>query len=121
VPTDSVFNVFESRDGLDNDDVDSEPDEETQKQLEDLDEATQFCEDVGDMYEDALEYYLNFATSMDDMMGGMGMPGEEGGEYGDEDEEEEEEKPKKGKGKGKDKEVEGPAGDDAAKKEECKQ
>ena len=60
VPAETFFNVFESK-KLPEDKESDDEDEETEKLLDDLDEAMQIAEDLLDLYtRDALQYYLNF-------------------------------------------------------------
>jgi nucleosome assembly protein 1-like 1 len=118
VPTDSFFNIFESKkapediEPKDGEDMDSD----VEKMLMGLEEALDVANDFYDMYSsDALEYYLNFGQQYGDFMGA--------GAYGDEDdagEEEEEEKPKKAPKGGK-KDAEPSAGAPGEPKPECKQ
>jgi len=62
VPSESFFNVFESRTAPDADkDEDDEVDEETEKLLDAIDESMQVTMDFNDLHNwEALEYYLNF-------------------------------------------------------------
>jgi len=86
VPTDSFFNIFESRKApeevelKDGEDMDSD----VEKLMMGLEEASDVANDFFDMYTtDALEYYLNFGQQFGDLLGGN--------PYGDEDDAEEEE------------------------------
>jgi nucleosome assembly protein 1-like 1 len=72
VPAESFFNCFESRKAPDmpeGDKDDEEPDEETEKLLDALDESMQVVLDFNDLYNwEALEYYLNFGQNPGDFM-----------------------------------------------------
>jgi nucleosome assembly protein 1-like 1 len=119
VPTDSFFNIFESRkapedvDMKEGEDIDSD----VEKLMMGIEEASDVANDFLDMYQtDALEYYLNFGSQFGDLLGAQA--------YGDEDdaEEEEEEKPKAKGAKGGAKKEAGPeAGAPGEPKPECKQ
>jgi len=117
VPCDSVFNIFESKkapEGIEDKDED-ELDSDDEKTMQALDEANDFTNDLYDMYNgEALEYYLNFGPSVDDLMNAYG---DEMDSDGDSDEDD---KPKKSTDK---KEGDAPAkqvGPDG-KEQECKQ
>jgi len=98
VPTESFFNIFETRQAPADEDIKDkeELDSDVEKNLMALEEAYDVANDFFDLYtSDALEYYLNFGQQYGDLMAGA-----YGQEAPDEDEEgEEDEKPKKG-GKG---------------------
>ena len=72
VPAESFFNCFESRKAPDmpeGDKDDEEPDEETEKLLDALDESMQVVLDFNDLYNwEALEYYLNFGQNPGEFM-----------------------------------------------------
>ena len=92
VPCDSVFNIFESKkapEGIEDKDED-ELDSDDEKTMQALDEANDFTNDLYDMYNgEALEYYLNFGPSVDDLMNAYGDEMDSDGDS------EEEDKPKK--------------------------
>ena len=92
VPTESFFNLFESKKAPADVDKDAEDvDSDDEKILMQLEEAHDVANDLFDMYHtDALEYYLNFGQNFQDLMGGM-----QDQEFSDGDEEDEDEKPKK--------------------------
>lgn len=81
---DSFFNCFGSyvMPVVESDDDNEDQDEEKAKLFEIIDETVQMSEDVRDMHEDALSYYLNFTGDMIDEDGYRG--------YGDEDDSDEE-------------------------------
>lgn len=101
VPTDSFFNIFESRKApedveiKDQDDIDSD----VEKLLMGIEEASDVANDFLDMYtSQVFEYYLNFGSQYGDLLGGNPYGDEDDGE---EDEEDEKPKPpKKGGAKG---------------------
>lgn len=120
VPTESFFNIFESRKAPEDVDLKEgeDLDSDVEKLLMGLEEALDVANDFHDMYtSDALEYYLNFGQQYGDFMGA--------GAYGDEDdageEEEEEAKPKKGGKAGKSSDAPASGGAPDQPKPECKQ
>lgn len=99
VPTDSFFNIFESRKApedieiKDQDDIDSD----VEKLLMGIEEASDVANDFFDMYTtDALEYYLNFGAQYGDLLGGNPYGDEDDGGEDDEDDAQPKPKPKKG-------------------------
>ena len=112
---------------VESDDDSEDHDEQKAKLFEVIDETVQMSEDVRDMHEDALSYYLNFTGDMIDEDGYRG--------YGDEDDSDEEYNPedrdpnnprkpetmpKKKKNDGSDSE-DAPGGKPPGDKPECKQ
>ena len=91
--------------------MEEEPDKETEQLLELIAIAQQFMDDMTDMYNDSLEYYLNRVIGLDDEM--EELEGASGGSS--DDDEGESTAPKGGKGKN----SEEPNGPEA--KKDCKQ
>ena len=111
VDAQSFFRCFESRKAPEKDSDSDEEDEETNKLLDDLDEAMQVALDFDDLYQfEALEYYLNFGPNPGEDFMGLG------GDDEDDDEDQADEKPKKKPGK---KDESGAGGEEG--KQECKQ
>ena len=93
VPTESFFNLFESKKAPEDVDKDADDiDSDIEKTLMGLEEAHDVANDLLDMYHtDALEYYLNFGQNFQDLMGGM-----QDQDFEDEDEDEDEQPKAKG-------------------------
>jgi hypothetical protein len=92
--------------------LEEEPDKETTVLLELIGMASQFMDDMSDMYNDSLEYYLNRIIGLDDEMAELGSDGS------DDDSDSDDDMPKSGKNK-KIKEFDEPSGPEG--KKDCKQ
>lgn len=115
VPSDSVFSVYRDMQMPDDEELEEleeEPDKETTVLLELIGMASQFMDDMSDMYNDSLEYYLNRIIGLDDEMAELGSDGS------DDDSDSDDDMPKSGKNK-KIKEFDEPSGPEG--KKDCKQ
>merc|ERR1712228_240468 len=83
VPDESFFNVFESKKAPEDlKEAEDDEDSEVERTMQALDEANDAANDLYDMYNgEALEYYLGFGASMQELLGAMD------GAYGDESDE----------------------------------